>query len=450
MANPEGALEGGAGRRWAARGLWSYGLIWFGQLVSTIGSGLTGFVLGVWVFQETGSTTLFALSAVFGALPSVLLLPFVGALVDRWDKRRTMIVCNLASSFCTLAIMLLLYTGRLRVWHVYIVVSLLAVVGTCMGLAYSTVVALLVPKQHFGRSSGMSYTAQAASQILPPLLAGVLIASLQVQGVVLLDYLTYLFAVGTLLAVHIPRPAPSDAAAAQKQPLLREATYGWNYVKARPGLFALMVYFASVNFIVGLARILFYPMILSFTTTQALGTILSVGGLGFLLGGITMSVWGGPKNRIRGLLGFGLLFGASVLLTGLRPSVVLIAAGAFGMHFFIPLVNGCSQAIWLSKTPPEVQGRVFAIRWMVAMSTSPLAYILAGPLADRLFGPLVERSGALRGIVGAGPGRGIGLMFVTAGALAILAQFVSYFYPRLRRVEQEVPDAVREPAVSGA
>lgn len=450
MSDGEGVLEVEATRRRVPRGLWSYGLIWFGQLVSTVGSGLTGFVLGVWVFQQTGSTTLFALSAVFGSLPSVLLLPFVGALVDRWDRKRTMILCNLASSFCTLAIMLLLSSGRLKVWHVYIVISLLAIVGTCMGLAYSTVVALLVPKQHFGRSSGMSYTAQAASQILPPLLAGVLIVSLQVQGVVLLDYLSYLFAIATLFVVHIPKPPPSSEGAGQKQPLLREATYGWNYVKARPGLMALMLYFATVNFVVGLARILFYPMILSFTTTQALGTILSVGGLGFLLGGITMSIWGGPKNRIRGLLGFGLLFGVSVLLTGLRPSVFLIAAGAFGMHFFIPLVNGCSQAIWLNKTPPDVQGRVFAIRWMVAMSTSPLAYLLAGPLADRLFGPLVESSGALQNVVGAGPGRGIGLMFVTAGMLAILAQFAGYFYPRLRRVEDEVPDAVRDAAVSGA
>jgi hypothetical protein len=118
------------------------------------------------------------------------------------------------------------------------------------------------------------------------------------------------------------------------------------------------------------------------------------------------------------------------------------------MHFFIPLVNGCSQAIWLSKTPSDVQGRVFAIRLMVALSASPLAYLLAGPLADGVFGPLVAGSATLQSLVGAEPGRGIGLMFITAGALTILVQFVSYLYPRLRRVEVEVPDAVHGVAVS--
>ncbi len=437
-------------QRTGFRGVWGFGLIWFGQLVSTVGSGLSGFILGVWVFQQTGSATLYALSAVFGSIPNILLLPLAGALVDRWNRRRTLIWCNLAASLCTLAVALLLVTGRLRVWHVYIVVSLLAISSTFLGLTYSTVVTLLVPRQHFGRSSGMNYTAQAAAQILPPLLAGVLAASIQLHGVLLIDYATYLFAIATLLLVHIPAHEPSSDGAGQRQPLLREATYGWNYVKARRGLLALMVYFATVNFVVGLALILLFPMVLSFTTTGGLGTIMSVSGLGFLLGGVTMGVWGGPKDRVRGLLSFGLLFGCSVLAMGLRPSVPLITAAAFCMHFFIPLVNGCSQAIWLSKTPPDVQGRVFAIRWMVGLSTSPLAYLLAGPLADRVFGPLVAGSATLQRLVGAEPGRGIGLMFITAGALTILAQFVSYFYPRLRRVEQEVPDAVGEVAVAQA
>lgn len=430
--------------------MWGFGLIWFGQLISIIGSGLSGFVLGVWVFQQTGSTTLYAMSAVFGSLPNILLLPLAGALVDRWDRRRTMIWCNLAASFCTLAVALLLYAGRLRLWHVYAAITLLSIISTFMGLVYSTVVTLLVPKQHFGRSSGMTYTAQAASQVLPPLMAGALIATIDIQGIILIDYVSYLLAIMTVLLVHIPMPQAAEGAPARRPTLLRDATYGWDYVRMRPGLLALMFYFASVNFVVGLARILFYPMILSFTTTAVLGTILSVSGLGFLAGGVTMSVWGGPKRRVRGLLGFGLLFGASVLMTGVSSSVILITVAAFCMHFFIPLVNGCSQAIWLSKTPPDVQGRVFAIRWMVGLSTSPIAYLLAGPLADRVFGPLLAASPQLQRVVGGGPGRGIGLMFVAAGVLTILAQFLGYFYPRLRFVEDEVSDALGDAVVSKA
>lgn len=438
-------------RRISIGGIWSFGLIWFGQLISLIGSGLSGFVLGVWVFQQTGSATLFALSAVFSSLPNILLLPFAGALADRWDKRRTMIYCNLAASLCTLVVALLFFTGQLRVWHVYIAITLISISSTFMGLVYSTVITRLVSKEHFGRSSGLSYTAQAASQVLPPLLAGLLIAGIRIPGIILIDFVSYLFAVGTLLLVHIPGPETSRAGPPPpKQPLRREAAAGWNYVKERPGLLALMFYFAIINFVVGLARVLFYPMILGFTSPRELGTILSVGGLGFLAGGAVMSVWGGPQNRIRGVLIFGWLCGCGVILSGLRPSVPLIAAGAFCLYFFIPLVNGCSQAIWLSKTPADVQGRVFAIRMMVSLSTSPVAYLLAGPLADGVFGPLVAGSESLQRFVGAGAGRGIGLMFVTAGALTILIQLIGYLYPRLRQVEVEIPDAVDEGAVSGA
>lgn len=430
------------------RELWRFGLIWAGQLVSAIGSGLSGFVLGVWIYQHTGSTTLFALSAVFGSLPSILILPFAGALVDRCSRRRTMIYCNLAAAATTLAVVLLLGTGRLQVWHVYVNVTLLSVIGSFMGLVYTTTITTLVPKKHYGRSSGMGYTAQAAAQILPPLIAGVLIATVEIQGIIFIDFLSYFFAIATLLMVKIPDPEQADAGG--KKPLLSEATFGWNYVKERRGLLALMIYFATGNFVVGLARILFFPMILNFASAQVLGTILSIAGVGFLLGGVTMSVWGGPERRVRGLLGFGLLFGVSVALTGVRPSAVLVAAAAFLMHFCLPLINGCSQAIWLNKTPSDVQGRVFAIRWMVGLSTTPVAYLLAGPLADRFFEPLVAGSAWLPRLVGEGPGRGIGLMFVAAGVVTVAVQFVGYLYPRLRQLEEEIPDAVNEVAVSKA
>jgi hypothetical protein len=143
---------------------------------------------------------------------------------------------------------------------------------------------------------------------------------------------------------------------------------------------------------------------------------------------------------VQGVLGFGLLFGVSVMLVGLRPSVTFVAAAAFAMYCLIPFINSCSQAIWQSKTPPDKQGRVFAVRGTIALSTAPLAYLVAGPLADRVFSPLAS-AGVVQTILGAGPGRGIGLVFVVAGALTMLMQCAGFLYPRLRRVEGELPDA---------
>lgn len=419
----------------------SFSLIWFGQLVSNVGSGITGFTLGVWVYQLTGSATMFTLMGLAATLPGVVVLPLAGSLVDRWDRRRIMVACNLLGAAGTLSVIALFARGSLEVWHVYPAVCFIAAASAVLQLAQATVITVLVPKEQFGRASGMVQSAQAAAQIFPPLLAGMLLAAMRIPVLLLIDFASYLFAILTLLLARIPRDARGGEGEVGKPPLLRGAADGWAFIRERPGLLALLVYFGINNFVVGIARALFVPMLLSFTTAQVLGTVLSVTGAGFLLGSLVMAAWGGPKDRTQGVLGFGLLFGMSVMLVGLRPSVTLVAAAAFAMHCLIPLINSCSQAIWQSKTPLDRQGRVFAVRGTIALSTAPLAYLVAGPLADGVFSPLAS-TGVAQTLLGAGPGRGIGLVFVVAGALTLLVQCAGFLYPRLRRVEGELPDAV--------
>jgi hypothetical protein len=175
-----------------------------------------------------------------------------------------------------------------------------------------------------------------------------------------------------------------------------------------------------------------------------LGTILSVGGLGFLAGSLTMSAWGGPKVRVRGIYVFLLVQGIVLFAAGLPPRAAILAIAAFLYFSGHPMINGCSQAIWQSKTAPDVQGRVFAVRRMIAWSSLPLAYLAAGPLADRVFEPLLVEGGALAGsvgrVLGTGQGRGIGLLYILLGIITLLATVVAFLYPRLRRVEAELPD----------
>jgi hypothetical protein len=169
-----------------------------------------------------------------------------------------------------------------------------------------------------------------------------------------------------------------------------------------------------------------------------------------LLGTLVMSAWGGPKRRVHGVLGFMILSGLFTMLLGLRPSIPLMAAAGFGIMFTLPIINASSQAIWQSKVAPDVQGRVFSIRRMIAWSTTPLAYILAGPLVDKIFKPLLLEGGPLANslgrIIGVGPGRGTGLLFILIGLLTILAVLVwGYLNPRVRLLEDELPDATAEP-----
>lgn len=427
-------------------------IIWAGQFISLIGSGLTGFALSVWVYLTTGSVTQFSLILLSTVIPGIVMSPVAGALVDRWDRRKAMIFSDTGAAGCTLVIAVLLAVNRLEVWHIYIMMAISSTFSAFQWPAYSAATTLLVPKKHLGRAAGMVQTAQAVAQIVSPVMAGILLVTIDIWGIIFMDFATFLFALVTLLIVRIPRPEATAEGKAGKGSLLREARYGWTYITARHGLFSLLIFFAVFNFIFGFANILIMPLVLSFASPAVLGTILSIGGIGMLMGGLLMSVWGGPKRRINGVLGFSLLTGGALAFGGLRPSALLLAAAAFVALFTSPIINSCSQAIWQTKTAPDVQGRVFAVRRMIAMSMMPLSYVAAGPLADKVFEPLMAVDGPLAQtvghIIGVGPGRGIGLLFVVVGVLTVVTVVASYLYPRLRFVEDELPDAIGE--VEGA
>jgi len=427
-------------------GMEKFLVIWIGQVISIIGSGLTSFALGVWVYQETGSASQYALILLSFAIPNLLFSPVAGAIADRWDRRKVMILSDSGAALSTLFIALLLAAGRLEPWHIYLSAALNSTFGVFQHPAYTAATTMIVPKKHLARASGLTQMGRAISQIAAPMLAGILIGKIRIQGVILVDFLTFFFAVGALLLVRIPHPEPTTEEAETERSMWKDASFGWAYLMKRPGLMGLLSMFALVNFSMGMVSALFTPMVLSFSSADSLGLILSIGGVGMLVGSLTMSAWGGPKRRIYGLLGFILLAGLFTMVTGFRASALLIAAGSFGLFFCVPLANGCSQAIWQTKVAPDVQGRVFAARSMAAMSAQPIAYILAGPLADRVFVPLLRTDGILAGtlgrLIGTGPGRGMGLMFIILGSTIVLTAIAGYAYPRIRKVEDELPDTM--------
>jgi hypothetical protein len=291
---------------------------------------------------------------------------------------------------------------------------------------------------------------QAAGEILAPALAGTLIQTIGLEGVILTDFATFIFAVLTLMLVRFPKPQSRGGSKSEKISLKEEMAFGWKYIGARPGLLGLLLFLAVVNFLWGMVGALIVPMILGFTTSDKLGLIISIAGLGMLVGSLVMSVWGGPQRRIKGVLGFEFLSGICFTLIGLRPVFWLTAMGAFGAHVTIAIVFGSNQAIWQSKVAPDVQGRVFAAQQMMAKAASPLAYLLAGPLADRLFEPLLASKGLLAGsigqVIGSGPGRGIGLLFILMGVIKMGVTAAGYAHPRIRLVEDELPDAIEDVA----
>jgi MFS transporter, DHA3 family, macrolide efflux protein len=421
-------------------------LVWFGQLISLIGSGLTNFALGVWVYQRTGSVTQFSLILLFSLLPSILISPIAGAMVDRWNRRWCMILSDSGAGLTTVAIALLLAIGSLQIWHIYLAVSLNSICKAFQLLAYTASTALLVPKEHLPRATGMVQSAQACALLISPLLAGVLLGMVQLQGIILIDFTTFLFAVTTVLLVRFPDAKTAAGSEDEKSSLWREVLEGWTYIAVRPGMLILLILFALNNFVLGLVEVLLTPLVLSFASVTVLGTIQSIGGAGMMLGSLAMSIWGGPRPLIRGIFTFVLLANLCILAFGLRTSFALFAVANFIYFFSLPLVDGWFDAIFMRKVRPDIQGRVFATINTIAYSSIPVAYIVAGPLAERIFEPLMATDGLLAGsvgqIIGVGPGRGIGLLFITMEIPVILATIAAYRYPRVRFVEDELPDEI--------
>lgn len=421
-------------------------LVWFGQLISLIGSGLTNFALGVWVYQRTGSVTQFSLILLFGLLPSIVVSPIAGAIVDRWNRRWCMILSDSGAGVTTVAVALLLATGSLQLWHIYLAVGLDSIFKAFQLPAYTASTSLLVTKEQLPRATGMVQSAQACAQLVSPLLAGILLGTIQLQGIIVIDFATFLFALITLLFVRFPDAKTEAFPVEGKTSLWREVLEGSTYIFGRPGLFALLIVCAINNFVFGLIEVLFPPLVLSFSSVTVLGTIQSLGGAGMLIGSVVMSIWGGPRTLIRGVFGFIFLYQLCILAFGFRTSFALFAVANFLLFFSLPFINGYSDAILLRKVPPAIQGRVFATLQMIAFSCIPLAYVVAGPLADRIFEPLMAADGLLAGsvgqIIGVGPGRGIGLLFITMEIIAIIVTVAIYRYPRLRFVERELPDVI--------
>jgi DHA3 family macrolide efflux protein-like MFS transporter len=428
-------------------GMPAFTIIWFGQMVSFLGTGMTRFALAIWAWQITGSATALALVAFFSYGPTVLMSPIAGALVDRWNRKLVMMLSDLSAGLSTTAILLLYTTGNLHIWHLYVAGAFAGAFEAFQWPAYSAAITTMLPKQQYSRANGMMSLVESVSMIGSPILAGILIGLIGIGGVMTIDVITFVFAIGTLGFVHIPQPAATAAGQEGRGSLWKESAYGFHYILQRPSLLGLQLIFLSVNLLFPFFYTILNPMILARTgdNGEMLGTVLSIIGIGGVLGGLAMSTWGGPKRRVHGVLGgivLTSLLGQAVM--GLGQALPVWAVAGFFSGFFIPIANGSSQAIWQAKVAPDVQGRVFAVRRLIAQIAGPLGMLIAGPLADKLFEPAMQPGGALvsvfSGLVGGGPGAGMALMMVLAGLLGAAVSLVGYLFPTIRDVETMLPD----------
>lgn len=428
-------------------------IVWFGQLVSLVGSSLTWFGLSVWIFLETGSVTDLSLMLLASNLPRVLLSPVAGALVDRWDRRWVMILSDGASGLGTIVVALAFFTDSMSLGLLVVVGAVSSAFQAFQWPAYQAATTLLVPKERYSQASGMVSMAEAVGQLVAPFLGGVLIAVGGVATLLVVDAVTFTFAIGTLLIVRFPKPPASKVGEESQGSLWQESLFGFRYLWNRHGLFALLLFFAGVNLSFGFISPIFVAYMLSFTSPGTMGTLLSLGATGMLVGSIVASAWKGTSRRVLGIISATVVLGFMLIAVGSATWAVSVVVALWIGMFVVPLSQAMSQSIWLSKVEPDVQGKVFSVRMMIGQATQPLALAIAGPLADRVFVPLMtgdsDLGAFLQGWLGEGEGAAYGLFFVAIGIYTVFMAVLAWSYRPLRNLERDIPDADELPEYAG-
>src|SRR5574341_75928 len=434
-------------------------IIWIGQLISLLGTGMTGLGLPIWVFQQTHRATdmtwiqgTFMLALLAGSL-------FAGVLIDRGNRKLMMMLSDLAAGAATLGIFVLFSLGRLQIWHLYVSAAIQGLFQAFQWPAFSAAISTMFSKEHYTRASTMLDLANTASLIFAPILAGALFALMgddtqTIRLILLIDVMTFLIAVGTLLFIHVPQPRRTAAQEeAEKGGLPGELTFGLRYIFARPSLLGLQLVFMIGNLLVSISQSLMPPLLLARTDSNELifGSVMTFFGVGGVGVGVAISAWGGFKRRVHGVLaGWAVsgILGTSLFGLGrAEPAWMGLPIWAASVIFgglLIPLINGSNQGIWQSKVSPDIQGKVFTARRLIAWLVIPVANYTAGPLADQLLEPAMATGGSLVPVfgwlVGSGPGAGMSLAFIFTGLLASCIGLGGYLVPAIRNAEDLLPD----------
>jgi MFS transporter, DHA3 family, macrolide efflux protein len=423
----------------------SFFAIWLGQLVSTLGTGIASFALTVWLWTRTQHAVSIATLELCSFGVVVLVSPLAGAIVDRLDRRWAMATADLGVATVNLGLLYIDSTVGLSPWHLYAAKLLSGAFVAFQMPAYLGAVTVLLRKESYARASGMMSLALSLSGLLAPMIASALYVRIGLDGILVLDTGSFVFAVALLCFVRIP-PRARVSEGEPRVRLIDDAIRGFRMIFASPSLIGLSLILAASNFL-GMFGILLPPLILARTGSHeaTLAAVMVAGAAGGVLGGITIGLWGGPRRRIHGVLWAILLnglFGQVLLGLGRTPMTWQIAS--FLTSFLFPIFYACSQSIWQSKTDPDAQGRVFAARRIIVEAMGPVAMAVAGPLADSVVEPALAQGGSwvpyLSWLVGSGPGAGMGLIFIVVGLLSVVLAVSAYQFRAIRNIDERLPD----------
>lgn len=393
--------------------------IWSGQALSILGSQLVQFALIWYLTVQTGSATVLATASLVGMLPNVVLGPFIGTLVDRWNRRRIMLIADSIVALATLLLVALFTLDVVEVWHIYAVIFIRSLASTFHGNAMSASTSLMVPVEQLTRIQGLNQLLNGGLNMVAAPLGALLLGMLPMQGILSIDVITALFAILPLAFIHVPQPE-RNAVDAEKTTVWTDFKAGLRYMISWPGLLIIGLMTVGINFTIIPAFSLLPLMIKDYFGGSAihLSWVESAMGAGMIVGGALLGLWGGFSRKILtslvGLMGMG----AGTLILALAPSsaISLAVGGALFVGLMTPITMGPFFAVIQSTVEPDMQARVISLLSSVGTGIAPLGLMIAGPVADRV---------------------GIQAWFLLGGILCIFMAVTGLFIPTVMNMEKK-------------
>lgn len=421
-----------------------FAILLVAQGLSIFGTSLTGFAMGVWVYREVGSVTIFFMIALAHGIPLVLLSPLAGAVVDRVNRKRIILLAQLAALSMTVLLMYLFLNQLLRPWHIIALVALNSIFQSFVWPAVTATVPLMVPKSQLTRANGMISMVFGVIHLTSPAISGTLYDKVGINIIFIIDLFTYACAFAAVLLMHIPQPCQIQTSKLQSESMLKSISDGWHYLNENSSLKYLILFYSAVASILMAMGVMVQPMILSFTTPQKMGFILSVAGSGVFVGSIVMMALRSMNRHMPIIIAAAFCAGIFCLLTPISKTPWVLAIGGFFIMACFPVFDANNRALLQRKVEPSMLGRVLGLRNFSLGITRFFMMLITGLIVDYFFEPAMLDTGFLSPILGdiygVGKGRGIALLISILGGSTLVFASIALYMRSIRKIDTIIDD----------
>jgi len=415
--------------------------LWLGELISSIGSGMTAFALSVYVYKKTGSVSYVSLITLLSFMPSIVLSPIGGLLADRYDRRLLMIIGDLFSGLGLVYILWSIQAGEKSIVPIFVGITFSSIFTSLLEPSYRATLTDILEEENYAKASGLIQVAGSAKYLISPVIAGMILSVADIRVILLLDILTF---ITTCLMIFLVRKSMNSETQNYKKDSFKGLLEGLFIIKENRGVYFLVIIMFFVCFFMGFIQILIRPMILALSSVKTAGIMESLCAVGLLIGSLWIGIAGIKKNYSKILAVACFFCGIFMSMTGVNENLNIIGISTFLFFSTLPFMNSCADVLVRVSIPNELQGRVWGLISLITQMGTVVAYIISGVMADYVFEPMFNKNGILVEnigiIIGTGKGRGIGFMLIFSGMGMLIMAIVIWKNGEIREVSEKCVD----------